>query len=300
MVEVLQAQGRWIESLDVLRELDKQRNCERADERLVHTIMGKANLGASTAQEMLQYLPDLIAIVQHSNTNRTRARAARALAYLVASMREEARARSMIEIVNSVPGDELDADSIGSLALAKSLILFNAGLTSASLTEVNAGIECLRRLGAANVAMAQLHIGVGAINSRNGNYEEALIASEHAFRMAAKLGNDDLITTAIGNLVMYCSRLGKHDDQSRWLAQIPKGRNAEFAGLVDFRLRISPPLARRSEHAGTKPTTPWPWWSEGFAVESRNGCVRYGSSTKQTCFGLLEDTPRQLELRVRS
>src|SRR5262249_15593650 len=66
--------------------------------------------------------------------------------------------------------------------------------------------------------------------------DEALAAGEQAYRMAAKLGNDTLSTAVIGNLVMYCSRLGRYDDQSRWVAQVPKHRSSEFAGLVDVQI----------------------------------------------------------------
>src|SRR5262249_33259851 len=63
-VTVLQEQGRWLESLDILSDLDKQGTGERAAERLARVILGKGNLGVSTAAEMLQYLPELIAIVR--------------------------------------------------------------------------------------------------------------------------------------------------------------------------------------------------------------------------------------------
>jgi tetratricopeptide (TPR) repeat protein len=234
LAEVLQEQGQWLESLDMLAKLVERGNSGRADEQLVYTIMGKANLGASIAQEMLQHVPDLIAIVQNSQDTRVRARAARALAYLVIPMGDKTKIKSLIEVVDSIPEAGMDADSIGLLSLAKGLILFHAGLTSASLAEVNSGIERLKSLGAANVVMAQLHIGVGAINSRNGSYLEALAASEHAFRMATRLGNDSLTTLVIGNLVSYCGRLGRYEELSRWLARIPRARNQEFSGMVDL------------------------------------------------------------------
>ncbi len=234
LVEVLQEQGRWLESLDMLTELEKRKGTERADEHLVHTIMGKANLGASTAHEMLERLPDLISIVQHSQVNRVRARAARAMAHLVAGSGDKTRAAALIDVVNLISAQELDADSVGFLALAKGIILYEARQTSASLAEVNTGIEQLKKRNAANVVMAQLHIGVSAINSRKGNYQDALVAQEQAFRMAVRLGNDGLTSLVIGNLAMYCGRLGRLDDQSYWLAQVPMGRNVDFAGLADL------------------------------------------------------------------
>jgi hypothetical protein len=236
LVEVFQEQGRWLESLDMLNLLEQRGTSGRGEEQLVYLIMGRANLGASPAQDMLRHIPRLIDVARNAGRVSVRARAARALAYLVGSLGDKVVARRLIEVVASVPTEDLDEDSRGILTLAKGLIHFHAGLTSESLAEVRAGIEILRSLGAANVVMAQLHIGVGAIHSRNGAYEEALAASEHAFNIAVRLGNDSLILSLIGNIVMYCSRLGRYEDVSRWLTLIPRGRTPEFAGLMDLQI----------------------------------------------------------------
>jgi DNA-binding SARP family transcriptional activator/ABC-type transporter Mla MlaB component len=236
LVEVLQEQGRWLDSLDMLKLLEDLGTNGRAEEHLVYMIMGRVNLGVSPAQEMVQQLPRLITLARCAERLSVRARAARALAYLVALGSNKAAAKSLIDVVASVPTEHLDEDSRGTLTLAKGLLLFHAGLTSESLAEVSAGIKTLKALGAANAVMAQLHIGIGAIHSRNGAYEEALTASKHGFNIAVRLGNDSLILALIGNIVMYCSRLGTYEEVSRWLTLMPRDRTPEFAGLMDLQL----------------------------------------------------------------
>jgi tetratricopeptide (TPR) repeat protein len=254
LVEVLQEEGRWLESLDMLRTMDVRNNHARTQERLVYTITAKASLGISTSLGMLEYLPELIRIAKQVELKRLRARAARTISLLLTGTRDQEQARSLIEVVDEIAEEELDADSLGYLALARAKILYEARLTSNSLVEVCAGIEKLSKLGAANTVMAQLHIGLAAINTRNGKYEDAIAASERALKMALRLGNDPMVRLVVGNLAMCCWRLGRYSDQLYWLSQCPKSRSTEFEGLVDLQLAYFSALALMNRGERVKAT----------------------------------------------
>src|SRR5262249_53589802 len=158
LVEVLQEQGRWLESLDMLRRTDAPRNSPQAEEHLIYTINAKASLGISETVGMLEHLPELIGIVRQPNLKRIRTRATRTISLLLTGTRDQEQARPLVDIVNGVTEDGLDADSLGYLSLARAKILYEARLTDSSLAEARAGIEKLTQLGAANTVMAQLHI----------------------------------------------------------------------------------------------------------------------------------------------
>ena len=83
LVEVLQEQGRWLESLDMLGELENHSDNERGDERLILTALAKIYIGTSTAQEMFERLPEFMAVVEGGSALRLQARAARVMAYVV-------------------------------------------------------------------------------------------------------------------------------------------------------------------------------------------------------------------------
>ncbi len=235
LVEVLQEQGQWMESLDMLGSIDLNNSGDRQHEKLVFSGLAKTQLGVSTAQEMLEHLPELTEIVKESEEIRTRARAARVVAYMLASIRDQKLCREIIEVVDRIPEASLDPDSLGHLALARALLLYESGRTAESLAVVEGALNKLRSLGVANLVMVQLQSGLGTISARKGYYEAALSYHEKAFKMAVSLGNDTLITSVAGNLALDCSRLGRHDSQETWLSQIPPSK-AEFAGFVEVQI----------------------------------------------------------------
>jgi tetratricopeptide (TPR) repeat protein len=162
--------------------------------------------------------------------------AARVVAYLVRDSRNQELSEQLLRIVETIPDNDLDPDSMGQLALARALLLFEMGLTTASQNTVNAALQKLRRLGVANLVITQLEAGLGNINCRLGDYETALACEEKAFKMATRLGNDALMRGVGGNIALCCCRLGRHDDQLWWLNHLPAKRTAEFTGFVDMQI----------------------------------------------------------------
>jgi tetratricopeptide (TPR) repeat protein len=235
-VEVLQEQGRWMESLDMLGGLRSSSNARRREDALVYTALAKTNLGVSTAQEVFERLPELVSIIRESAQMATRARAARVVAYVVGGSRNYDLSISLLEVVDTIPEMGLDPDSIGHLALARALLLYEAGQAIASMTVVREAIEKLRELGVANLVMAQLAGGLGTIHSGIGDYQAALDCHEKAFHMATRLGNDTLIRSMVGNLMLCCNRLGRYDQLVTWLNQVPPARGAEFSVMVESQI----------------------------------------------------------------
>src|SRR5205085_750708 len=77
LVEVLQEQGRWIESLDLLGGLDLGNDCldERQHDLLAFSARARHYLGTSTLEETMDQLPEMLEIVRRSSDIRTRIRA---------------------------------------------------------------------------------------------------------------------------------------------------------------------------------------------------------------------------------
>jgi DNA-binding SARP family transcriptional activator/tetratricopeptide (TPR) repeat protein len=236
LVEVLQEQGRWLESLDMLSSLDPNLDAERKDEMLVFAALAKTYLGASTAREMFERLPELIEVIQNATRARTRARAARVVAYLVMMSGNQQSCKGLLKIVNKITEEDLDPESVAHLALARVVLSYESGLATQSARLAEAAITKLRGLGVANLLMGQLHCAFGTINARRGSYETAIPHQEKAFKTGMRLGNDTLIRVSAANIAFSYYRLGRYDDQLKWIEQVPNARNAEFIGQIEMEI----------------------------------------------------------------
>jgi DNA-binding SARP family transcriptional activator/tetratricopeptide (TPR) repeat protein len=243
LVEALQEQGRWLESLDRLSSLAGHEVRDRSHELLVFTMLAKLHPGSNNSADIADHFPALIEVIRTSADNRTRARAGRVIAYVLAEDRDRQRVRHILDLVHSIPDSDLDPDSIGLLALTKALLLFHVGDTRASLEEVTGAIARLNRSGVASSVMAQLEGGLGSIKSRQGDYAEAAIHHENAYKRAISLGNDILAASSAGNMALCCGRLGRYAEQLHWASMARSCLGSTSHGYLDVLLTYSTALA---------------------------------------------------------
>jgi DNA-binding SARP family transcriptional activator/tetratricopeptide (TPR) repeat protein len=239
LAEVLHEQGRSLEALDVLSGLRSETSTANCDRVTALTALVRLTLGPMTAKGLREQLPDLDRIVRSAPNAATRAMAGRAMAYIVGEKRHHGMTDALLESLESIPNAELDADSLGQLALAKALLLFSTGDPVKAFEQALSGTEELKRRDAANLVMLQLEGGLGSIKLVNGRYEEALPHYEHAFTMANRLGNDHQVAMTAGNVALCCGRLGRYVDQLAWTQEVPPFKGADFAGFVEIQLAYS-------------------------------------------------------------
>jgi tetratricopeptide (TPR) repeat protein len=239
LAEVLLEQGRMLESIDVLSSLSPQDAATQCDRITVLTAQAKLNLSRSGTSELPELLSGLTRIVKTSPDARTRALGARALAYLLRTSRWPSRLPELLQVLDDIPTKELDVESLGQLALARALLLYQMRDSEASFHQAVAGIEELKRSGAANLVMAQLHGGLGALSSRAGRYDEAIVHYTNAIALASGIGNDRQVAGLIGNLALCFGRVGRYSDQLEWAARAPLGNGPEFAGFIEVQIAYS-------------------------------------------------------------
>ncbi|MEO7985653.1 MAG: tetratricopeptide repeat protein, partial [Gemmatimonadales bacterium] len=211
----------------------------RQQEVLVLTALAKTNLGTSTAGQMYERLPELIELTRNGADARMRAKAGRAAVFLLGITRHKEAMEELLVVVDSIPKSDLDLDSVGHLVLARSILLYHLRRTSESWTQVNEGIDELRRRGAADLVMVQLHLGLGSITSAQGKYADAVVSHETALQMALRLGNNSQAASIAGNLGLCYSRLGRHQDQLQLVSKIPLPTGPDFLGFVEMQYAYS-------------------------------------------------------------
>ncbi len=242
LVEALQEQGCWRESLDALEALDGLVSEERSHETFAFAALASAYLG-TPMEEWLAFVPRLQHIMQTCAHTPSRVRAAKAIAHVTSALRDRKLARSMLEVVDRMPLLQLDADASAHVGLTRALLLFQAGEMEASYEHASAVLEELRSRGHASTLVVQLQTGLGAIRGRQGRYEEATVHHERALRDAALLGNDTLTAQICANLALCYGRLGRYEDQLRCAEGSPTPSNGQAVLFTDIHLASSVAIA---------------------------------------------------------
>ena len=116
LVEALQEQGRWRESLDVVTSLDATVAQDRAQELFAMASLAKGRLGSSISSDLFESVPALRSIVQTCKHIPTRLRAARAAAHCVAFLRDRVLAGELLAQVEGLSEADLNPDERGMLS----------------------------------------------------------------------------------------------------------------------------------------------------------------------------------------
>jgi len=212
LVESLQEQGRWRESVCALDSLPPDTPTAYRQEAFALASLAKVFLGTPMS-EWLELLPDLKEIMLTCPHTPSRIRAAKAVAHATSGLRDPNLARGMLEVVDRIPLSDLDPDTKGQVGLTKALLLFQAGQMDASYELASSHLEELKTRGLANVLVTNLQTGLGSIRGRQGRYAEAAAHHERAVRLANLVGNDTLCAHISSNLAWCYGRLGRYEEQ---------------------------------------------------------------------------------------
>ena len=243
LVESLQEQGRWRESLDRLALLPVRRSRDALWRSTVLDASAKMNLGAAFSAEARERIPDLLSVVRESGVERIRVQAARVVAYIALHEWNREVAKELLRLLHSVDPSGVDEDARGELALTRGLLLYLAGNTVASRDEIDAMTSDFQRRGTANLVAVQLLVGLGTLRARDGAYDQAVGTYEQALKMATRLGNDTMVATIMGNLAVCLGRLGLYEEQLKTSLTAPQPWGAEFGGFIEVQLAYCQALA---------------------------------------------------------
>ena len=243
LVEALQEQGRWRESLDRLSSLHTEEPGDLHWHAAVLSALARVNLGASLAEETRLQIPLLTTIVRESSDGRTRVTAARVLAHFASIDRDATAAQGLLPIVNDILPNGLDEDAKGQLGLTRGMLLWLAGDTPGSYREVQETVDTLQRNGTENIVAVQLVTGLGTLRMHQGEYEGALRHYIRAAQMAARLGNETQSAAILGNLAICHGRLGDYKQQLKVSLGAPRPWGGDFGGFVEVQLTYCESLA---------------------------------------------------------
>jgi DNA-binding SARP family transcriptional activator/type II secretory pathway predicted ATPase ExeA/tetratricopeptide (TPR) repeat protein len=236
LIEALQEQGRWQESLEVANGLVQGAAGEREEELFALVSMARGRLGMFSAPELADLIPRLTGIVLSCSHQMSRLRAANAAGHAVALLRDEDAARQLLDQMATIPSEGLEVHQRGLYGLTKSMLLYQAGELDASFAEASTTVGDLRSRNVYNSLAARLHWGMGSIRCRQGLYEAAVGHVETGLTISQAIGNDSLTREIAGNLAIYLGRLGRTAEQYKCAQEHLRNRVPGVFHFVDLQL----------------------------------------------------------------
>ena len=209
LVEALQEQGRWRESLEIL---DIIKDKGRREEVFTLAALAKGALGLPSV-EWLEFLPALKEIIRSGHSTIDRIRAVRAVAHVTTNLRNRDLASQMLDSIDTIDTSDQDVDATSLFGLSRAQLLYQAGRVEASYQLAEMLLKDLRRRGVANSTVVRLQIGLGVNRCRQGRYSDAIAHHEKALRDAILLGNEALALQVRSNLALCYGRVGRYEDQ---------------------------------------------------------------------------------------
>jgi DNA-binding SARP family transcriptional activator/tetratricopeptide (TPR) repeat protein len=238
LAEAFQEQGRWRDSLDLLRSMSAISDEPRmyADSLEARALQ---SLGAHFLAELQGRVPQLLSIVRDATNHRARVLAAQALAYLAADVRDQELANAVLQDLDSRFEKVMDEDIASQRSLARVLLLKLTGQAAQSEHLVKDTIDKLRKSGTNNLVTTKLFGVLGTLNTCEGRYDEAIAHFKHCYELASRAGIETMAASMAGNIALSYGRLGDYKLQLEWAMRAPNAWGADFGGFVEVQIAYS-------------------------------------------------------------
>lgn len=216
LAEALQEQSRWEESLAALDQMEVTEHPGSTSLALVLRTRARRRLGYILREELADLPRKLLTFIESSADKSSRIRAAvEAASVLDTSARPEV-AQAILERLLSLDAQDLEADDIAHLLLAKAMLFYCVKNLPSSLNCITEATAILERQQGPNSALAMFHQGLGAILTKQGAYQASVSAFLQCYQTASRVGNDAIGLQASASLALSLLRLGEYRKALDW------------------------------------------------------------------------------------
>lgn len=232
LAEVLQEQGRWAESLDLLHTRPLICN-QKADNTTILKLLAADRTSIQSSDDTITSIETLRLIVHKSLDTSCRLRAANAISLLMDSVRDVGLAKRSLQTINLIPTPGLRAEELASLAASKARLLYYAVERGACVAEIANIATWLHTTRHFNSNVASLHNGLGVILCCEGKYLEGKAKFQIAYEINASLGNDTARASRACQIALCCLRLGEYRDAISWCSIAAGTFRPQFSGHTE-------------------------------------------------------------------
>jgi DNA-binding SARP family transcriptional activator/tetratricopeptide (TPR) repeat protein len=227
LVEILQDQGRWDESIGPLQDPILEGMTDLASVFLLTANHRTANWPVDKLSSDIAHLHQ---IVQSTPEVATRVRAVHAAAHLLAHLRDEHLSMQLLTSAESIPTDNLREEHVDELELSKAHLQYQSYEHTASLRRI---IQLVRRFesrGTTTSMLSDLYCGLGAIYCSLGRYADAYHEFSKGYEVSSRLANETSRGILSAQLALCCGRLGDYRGQLAWSNTALRTLGSSFLG----------------------------------------------------------------------
>jgi tetratricopeptide (TPR) repeat protein len=210
LVDVLQEQARWSESLSILQTLPANLSDRDRDFQRILTIDCLEHVRATQTFVVHERFQELLLIARRTSDCFIAARAIGVAANLTGWLGDSEAARSGLEVVSLLDISGLLELEHLRFTLAVAQLHYYAGDFESAKAWVVDTMSLARTTTPLSSISARLLIGLGAIAISAGDYSGALEPLNQGHNLAARLANDDLVGQSLGNIALCKLRLGEY------------------------------------------------------------------------------------------
>ncbi len=232
LAEVLQEQGRWAESLDLLHTRPLICN-QKADLTTVLKLLAAQRTSIQSSDDTITSIETLRRIVHKSGDTACCLQAANAISLLMDSVRDVRLAKRSLQTIDLIPTTGLRAEELASLAASKSRLLYYAVDRGACVAEIARIATWLHTTRHFNSNVASLHNGLGVILCCEGKYLEGKAKFQIAYEINASLGNDTARASRACQTALCCLRLGEYREAISWCRTAAGTFSPQFSGHTE-------------------------------------------------------------------
>ena len=229
LADILQDQGRWADSINLLTAEVHSNVPVDADWVTVFNVAAKFHLYGTTLNEAEDNLRRLHRVIHNSNENTVRVAAASAAATLISTIRDREQARKALQATASIPAAALSPQDMSRLSLAKSKFAYHLHDRQGSLREIESTLSAMNSSHGLNTTAAQFQAGLGSMSCIDGEYASAISHFERAHEIASRIGNDTLRAGFAANLALAYGRLGNYERQLHFAEESLSARRLQSA-----------------------------------------------------------------------
>jgi DNA-binding SARP family transcriptional activator len=293
LAEVLQEQGRWGESLELLLDYGNK----QSDTVVVLTITAQYWINTPSREQIIQSIAELVRVIDTTKDLVTRVKAALITSTMLAFLRDTKLAEAVLQSVSRIPSTNLTLDELACLAECKARLLYTALERAPCLSEVVAVASQLESRGLVSSTIGRLHIGLGAVACCEGRYEDAKREFQRSYDVFAGLGNETYLAAGAAQIALCCLRLGEYERAVEWGTQTTRTFGPTFSGylecIVTFCIGFS--LAMRGDARGAleitsrldsriPPTAP-PWVLQAWGLHKADILFLLGDRSRALLAG---------------
>ncbi len=214
LVEAIQEQGRYDESLEELRLVTEA--AASRDRVQVLSTAAAVHQWSMTAGELASAAARMIALARTAEDSLTRLRAAQVAGLALNELRDQDAAEALLGAVNELPVADYSGQEWLNWALVRTQAQLFAGDRRGSSEEIPALLTRAQSASIVSSTSVRLMMAAGAVWAARGDYDRAIVHHEQAFKMALRLRRESTAASSASNLAICHLRIGNVSKQLEW------------------------------------------------------------------------------------